>query len=319
MGRVIRAQRRGAPKGVKGRTSTTCRHGPAQLRKLDFAEREGYLRGVVTDVLHDPGRGAPVMKVRFKAVYHKAKEDEVIVAPEGVYSGQFLYFGKKATLAVGNVLPVGGLPEGTVICNVERYPGDRGKLAKASGEYCTIVGHNEDTGITKIRMPSGAKKNIAATCRCMVRCRGNRQLRVAFFASPPPMALWLTPAWRLAGAGCIAYTHCSCVLPVLGTPPATASSPLQIGLVAGGGRTEKPMLKAGRAFHKFAAKRNEWPKVRGVAMNPVDHPHGGGNHQHLGAAGTRSRYAPPGQKVGLIAARRTGRVRGRAADKVEVD
>jgi hypothetical protein len=53
-------------------------------------------------------------------------------------------------------------------------------------------------------------------------------------------------------------------------------------------------------------KRNSWPKVRGVAMNPVEHPHGGGNHQHIGHASTVRRDAPPGQKVGLIAARRTG-------------
>ncbi len=48
------------------------------------------------------------------------------------------------------------------------------------------------------------------------------------------------------------------------------------------------------------------PQVRGVAMNPVEHPHGGGNHQHIGHASTVRRDAPPGQKVGLIAARRTG-------------
>ena len=53
-----------------------------------------------------------------------------------------------------------------------------------------------------------------------------------------------------------------------------------------------------------------FPKVRGVTMNPVDHPHGGGNHKHLGKPGTVSRYAVPGQKVGLIAARRTGLLRG---------
>jgi ribosomal protein L2 len=52
------------------------------------------------------------------------------------------------------------------------------------------------------------------------------------------------------------------------------------------------------------------PQVRGVAMNPVEHPHGGGNHQHIGHASTVRRSAPPGQKVGLIAARRTGRLRG---------
>jgi hypothetical protein len=49
---------------------------------------------------------------------------------------------------------------------------------------------------------------------------------------------------------------------------------------------------------------NSWPRTRGVAMNPVDHPHGGGNHQHIGKASTISRQAVPGQKVGLIAARR---------------
>lgn len=47
-----------------------------------------------------------------------------------------------------------------------------------------------------------------------------------------------------------------------------------------------------------------WPRTRGVAMNPVDHPHGGGNHQHIGKASTISRGAVSGQKVGLIAARR---------------
>jgi ribosomal protein L2 len=51
-------------------------------------------------------------------------------------------------------------------------------------------------------------------------------------------------------------------------------------------------------------------QVRGVAMNPVEHPHGGGNHQHIGHASTVRRDAPPGKKVGLIAARRTGRITG---------
>ena len=45
-----------------------------------------------------------------------------------------------------------------------------------------------------------------------------------------------------------------------------------VGIVAGGGRIDKPLLKAGRAFHKYRVKRNGWPKVRGVAMNPVEHP-----------------------------------------------
>jgi len=87
-----------------------------------------------------------------------------------------------------------------------------------------------------------------------------------------------------------------------------------VGVVSGGGRTEKPLLKAGRAYFKYKAKRNSWPKVRGVAMNPVEHPHGGGNHQHVGKPTTVGRDFTPGRKVGLIAARRTGRHRG-ATDK----
>ena len=50
-----------------------------------------------------------------------------------------------------------------------------------------------------------------------------------------------------------------------------------VGICAGGARTDKPILKAANAWYKNKSKRNNWPKVRGVAMNPVEHPHGGGN------------------------------------------
>merc|ERR1712194_6399 len=131
------------------------------------------------------------------------------------------------------------MPEGTLICNIEQKVGDRGSLARASGGFGLIVAHNPEAGISRIKLPSGAKKIVPSACRAMV------------------------------------------------------------GQIAGGGRTEKPMLKAGVAYHKYKVKRNCWPKVRGVAMNPVEHPHGGGNHQHIGHASTVRRDAPPGKKVGL--------------------
>merc|ERR1712128_393870 len=146
----------------------------------------------------------------------------------GTTTGQSVYCGTKATLHIGNVLPIGKMPEGTACCAIEMKIGDRGKIAKASG--------------TKMVLDS--------------RCRGT------------------------------------------------------IGVIAGGGRIDKPLLKAGRAYHKYKVKRNCWPKVRGVAMNPVEHPFGGGNHQHIGNPSTIRRDASPGKKVGLIAARRTGLIRG---------
>lgn len=112
-----------------------------------------------------------------------------------------------AQLTIGNVLPLEAMPEGTIICNMEEKAGDRSKVAKASGNYVTIISHLPDEGKTRIKLPSGARKIVSSKCRAMV------------------------------------------------------------GIVAGGGRPEKPMLKAGRSWHKYRVKRNEWPKVRGVAMN----------------------------------------------------
>jgi len=248
MGRVIRSQRKGA--GSVFRAHVKHRKGPAKLRAVDYAERHGYIKGSVKEIIHDPGRGAPLAVVVFRDPYRYKLKKELFLAAEGMFTGQFLYCGKKAALQVGNVMPVGVMPEGTIICNLEEKGGDRGALARASGNYATVISHNMETKKTRVKLPSGAKKVVPSSNRAMV------------------------------------------------------------GIVAGGGRIDKPILKAGRAYHKYKVKRNCWPKVRGVAMNPVEHPHGGGNHQHIGKASTVRRDASAGRKVGLIAARRTGRIRG---------
>jgi large subunit ribosomal protein L2 len=80
-----------------------------------------------------------------------------------------------------------------------------------------------------------------------------------------------------------------------------------IGVVAGGGRTEKPFVTAGKKYHKMKTRGTKWPKVRGVAMNAVDHPFGGGGRQHPGRPKSVSKNAPAGRKVGDISSRRTGR------------
>lgn len=252
MGRVIRAQRKGA--GSVFVSHTKKRKGAPKLRSLDYAERHGYIKGVVKDIIHDPGRGAPLAVVHFRDPYKFKTRKELFIAPEGLYTGQFVYCGKKATLEVGNVMPVGAMPEGTIVCNLEEKMGDRGRLARASGNFATVIGHNPDAKRTRVKLPSGAKKVLPSSNRGMV------------------------------------------------------------GIVAGGGRIDKPILKAGRAYHKYKVKRNCWPYVRGVAMNPVEHPHGGGNHQHIGKASTVKRGTSAGRKVGLIAARRTGRIRGGKTD-----
>ncbi len=88
-----------------------------------------------------------------------------------------------------------------------------------------------------------------------------------------------------------------------------------VGVVAGGGRKEKPFLKAGKKYKHRKASNKLYPRVRGVAMNAVDHPHGGGGHQHLGRPSSVGRNTPPGRKVGHIAARRTGLSKRRITKK----
>ena len=93
MGRVIRAQRKGA--GSVFKSHTRLRKGKPALRPVDFAERHGYIKGVVKDIIHDPGRGAPLAKVAFRDPYKYKTKTETFVAREGMYYGQFLYCGKK--------------------------------------------------------------------------------------------------------------------------------------------------------------------------------------------------------------------------------
>lgn len=140
--------------------------------------------------------GAPLARVVFRDPYRYKLRKETFIATEGMHTGSFVYCGKKAALTVGNVLPVSQCPEGTIVCNVEEKVGDRGALARTSGNYATVIGHSPEDNKTRIRLPSGAKKTVSGGARATV------------------------------------------------------------GIVAGGGRIDKPLLKAGRAYHKYKAKRN---------------------------------------------------------------
>ncbi|MEB3756596.1 MAG: 50S ribosomal protein L2 [Desulfurococcales archaeon] len=201
---------------------------------------DSTLKGRVIELIHDPGRYVPLAKI----VLENGARFLTPVA-EGVYVGQVIQIGPNAEPSNGNILPLGKIPEGTQIFNVELRPGDGGKLARQSGSYALVVGRTGRETI--IKLPSGKQKSILNTARAT------------------------------------------------------------IGIPAGGGRIEKPILKAGNAYHKWKRKAKKWPKVRGVAMYAATHPHGGGSHQSEGHPTTVARNTPPGRKVGHIAARRTGR------------
>lgn len=209
--------------------------------EIKYAQDTGKNLGIVQDILHDPGRTAPLASVRLND-----NRKILILAPEGIKTGDEIKFtDSKNEIGVGNVLPVGKIPEGAPVYNIELSPGDGGKLVRAGGNSATVVSHDKKK--TVVQLPSGQFKTLDSTCRAT------------------------------------------------------------IGIIAGGGRKDKPFVKAGKKHFASRRRGKQYPTVRGVAMNPVAHPHGGGGHQHVGKPYTVKRGASPGRKVGSIAARRTGR------------
>ena len=115
---------------------------------------------------------------------------------------------------------------------------------------------------------------------------------------------------RSAGSAAYINAHIGSVTSVLLPSKATVALPnecrAQLGVLAGGGMREQPIVKAGKNHYIMHATNKMWPTIRGVKSNPVDHPFGGKQH-HKGKSSMTSRNAPPGRKVGHIAARRVGR------------
>lgn len=244
MGKRIRVQRRGRG-GSTYRASTHKRVAAAQYPAMTPKEAfETVIKGVISSLVHDPGRGAPLAFVKFEN-----GDTCYMVPPEGAHEGQQIQLGGKASADIGNILPLGKVPEGTLVSNLELRPGDRGKLAKSSGAYATVVAHTPQG--TMIRLPSRRTRYINDYCMAT------------------------------------------------------------IGVVAAAGRTDKPFLKAGEKFHLMKAKGHKYPRTSGRKMVPAVHPYGSSKRSARRTT-TTSHGAPPGQKVGLIAARGPGQKKKRA-------
>jgi len=82
-----------------------------------------------------------------------------------------------------------------------------------------------------------------------------------------------------------------------------------IGKVSGGGRTDKPIVKAGKRYFLLRARCRHYPRTSPIKRNAVNHPFGGGRGKNMGKSSIAPRWAPPGRKVGLLRPRKTGRGR----------
>lgn len=175
-----------------------------RLRVIDFKRDKFGVPGKVAAIEYDPNRSARI------ALIHYADGDKrYILAPLGLNVGQTVQAGDNVEVKPGNTLPLGSIPSGTLIHNIELQPGKGGQIVRSAGVVAQLLG--KEGNYSLIRLPSGEMRRFLVTCMATVGQVSNVEHR---------------------------------------------------GVRLG---------KAGRT--RWMGRR---PKVRGSAMTPRDHPHGGG-------------------------------------------
>ena len=175
-----------------------------KYRIIDFKRDKVDMPAKVLFIEYDPNRSANIARVEYED-----GERRYILAPLGLNRGDTVLSSAAADIKPGNTLPIANIPVGTIIHNVELYPGRGAQLVRAAGAAAQLMA--KENGYAQVRLPSGEVRLVRLDCKATIGQIGN-----------------------------LDYEN------------------VQIG-------------KAGRKRHMGVR-----PTVRGSVMNPVDHPHGGG-------------------------------------------
>ncbi|MBR0077745.1 MAG: 50S ribosomal protein L2 [Bacteroidales bacterium] len=189
-------------------------------RIIDFRRDKDGIPATVHTIEYDPNRSA-----RIALLFYADGEKRYIVAPHGLKVGQQIISGPGVSPDLGNCLPLGEIPFGSIIHNIELRPGQGAKMVRSAGAYAQLM--SRDGKYAVIRMPSGETRMILCACRATIGTVSN-----------------IDHSLEVSG-------------------------------------------KAGRS--RWLGRR---PRVRGVVMNPVDHPMGGGEGRASGGH-PRSRKGLP--------------------------
>lgn len=186
---------------------TVRHHGGGNTRKyriIDFKRDKDGIPAKVATIEYDPNRSANI------ALLHYADgEKRYILAPLGLNVGDTVVSGEHADIKTGNALPINSIPVGTLLHNVELFPGKGAQMVRTAGAAAQLMA--KENGFAQIRLPSGEVRMVRLDCKATIGQVGN-----------------------------LDYENIS-------------------------------LGKAGRKRHMGIR-----PTVRGVVMNPCDHPHGGG-------------------------------------------
>jgi large subunit ribosomal protein L2 len=216
--------RKNAGRNMQGKVTVRHRGGghKRMLRKIDFKRDKQGVPGKVIAIEYDPNRTA-----RLALIQYVDGEKRYILAPLELKIGDIISSGAGAEPKPGNALPLSAIQAGTLIHNIELYPGRGGQLVRSAGTTAQIL--SKEDGYVLVRLPSGEVRRILSNCMAIIGQLGN-------------------------------VDHQNIVLG-----------------------------KAGRKRHMG------WrPTVRGVAMSPRDHPHGGGEGRSpIGMPGPKTPWGKP--------------------------
>ena len=212
-----------------GRVTSRRRGGGVKrlYRIIDFKRDKNGIEATVAHIEYDPNRSA-----RIALLHYSDGEKRYILAPVGLKQGDKIMSGINerngvvADIKPGNALQLARIPVGTVVHNIELYPGKGGQMCRAAGTYAQLVAKEGNYAL--LRLPSGEVRKVLATC--------------------------------MATVGQVGNVHHETI----------------------------PLGKAGR--NRWLGRR---PKVRGVAMNPIDHPLGGGEGRSSGGRHPVSPWGMP--------------------------
>ena len=179
-------------------------------RRIDFRRTKFDVPATVERLEYDPNRTAFIALIKYQD-----GEQAYILAPQRLAAGDTVVAGNYVDVKPGNVMPLGNMPVGTIVHNIEMKIGKGGQIARSAGTYAQIVGRDQDYVI--LRLNSGEQRLVHG------RCRGT------------------------------------------------------IGAVSNPDHMNISIGKAGRT--RWLGWR---PHNRGVVMNPIDHPHGGGEGRTSG-------------------------------------
>ena len=157
MGKRTLVRRRGRG-GKQFRAITVGKLAPAKYPNFKLDEHHS---GTVVDIVHERGRDAPLARIHFDDNTYS-----YVPAPNGTTVGSKIEIGVGATATARNILSLESIPDGTLICNIEKNAGDGGKLIKSAGSSALVFAHGTE-GVT-LKFPSGKFLIVNPKCRAMV-------------------------------------------------------------------------------------------------------------------------------------------------------